>query len=214
MPWSFARSLRVALAGLSLAASPWRAAPPARGQDTPPPTAGTPTAKPAPRLEELDRLIDQRLDAGQVAEAIPPAREVLELLERTRGKDDWRTGDARRNLQTYERLAGQPREVRERYAEALRAEAQGLQHLARGRYAEAAPLFQESLSIRQEILGEGHPDSATGYDNLARTLHARGRYAEAEATHRRALAIRLKALGDDHPDAANSYNNLAGTLRS
>ena len=63
-----------------------------------------------------------------------------------------------------------------------------------------------------KALGEGHPDTATSYNNLAVTLRAQGKYAEAEAMHRRALAIRLKALGEDHPDTATSYNNLAVTL--
>jgi hypothetical protein len=136
MPWSFLRSLRVALAGLSLIASPWSAAAPAQGQDTPPPAADAPTAKPAQRLEELDRTIAQRLDAGQIAEAIPPARERHQLLERVRGEDDWRTGDARRDLETYRRLADQPREVQDRYAKARRAEARASQLYELGQFTE------------------------------------------------------------------------------
>ena len=85
---------------------------------------------------------------------------------------------------------------------------------ARGQYAEAALLFREDLTIRQDTLGEDHPDTAASYNNLAVTLRAQGKYAEAEAMHRRALAIRLKALGEDHPHTADSYNNLAATLRA
>ena len=95
---------------------------------------------------------------------------------------------------------------------ARQADARANQLYARGQYAEAALLFREDLSIRRDILGEDHPDTAHSYNDLAETLRAQGKYAEAEAMHRRALAICLKALGEDHPHTATSYNNLAVTL--
>ena len=98
---------------------------------------------------------------------------------------------------------------------ARQAKTRANQLYARGQYAEAAhPLSRKTLSIRRDILGEDHPDTAASYNNLAETLRAQGKYAEAEAMHRRALAIHLKALGEDHPDTATSYNNLAVTLRA
>ena len=106
MRWSPPRSLAVVLAGLALSALPWTAPAPVHGQDTPPPAAPAPDADLAKRGEKLDSAINQRLDAGQIAEAVPPAREKLDLLARTRGKDHWQTGDARRELETYQRLAG------------------------------------------------------------------------------------------------------------
>ncbi len=75
-------------------------------------------------------------------------------------------------------------------------------------------MLRRALAIRLKALGEGHPDTATSYNNLAATLRDQGKYAEAEAMHRRALAICLKALGEGHPDTATSYNNLAVTLRA
>ena len=83
-----------------------------------------------------------------------------------------------------------------------------------GKYAEAEPLHRSALAIRRKALGEDHPDTATGYNNLAANLNAQGKYAEAEPLYRRALAIRLKALGEDHPDTATSYNNLAANLHA
>ena len=212
MRWSPPRSLAVALAGLTLGALPWTAPPQLHGQNPPPPAAPAPDADLAKRVEKLDSAINQRLDAGQIAEAIPPAREKLDLLARTRGKDHWQTGDARRNLETYHRLAGLPREVQDRYVKARQANTRASQLYARGQYAEAALLFQEDLSIRQDILGEDHSDTAQSYNSLAVTLSDQGKYAEAEAMQRRALAISLKALGEDHPDTATSYSSLAATL--
>src|SRR5271166_5821755 len=212
MRWSPPRSLAVALASIALGALPWTAPAQLHGQDPPPLAAPTPDADLAKRVEKLDSAINQRLDAGQIAEAVLPAREKLDLLARTRGKDHWQTGDARRNLETYHRLAGLPREVQDRYVKARQANTRAIQLYARGQYAEAALLFQEDLSIRRDILGEDHPHTAASYNNLAETLRAQGKYAEAEAMHRRALAIDLKALGVDHPSTALSYNNLAETL--
>src|SRR5215472_5994899 len=103
MRWSPPRSLAVALAGLGLGALPWTAPPRLNGQAPPPPAAPAPDADLAKRVEALDSSINQRLDAGRIAEAVPPAREKHELLERGLGKDHWRTGDARRDLETYQR---------------------------------------------------------------------------------------------------------------
>jgi len=173
-----------------------------------------PDADLAKRVEKLDSAINQRLDAGQIAEAVLPAREKLDLLARTRGKDHWQTGDARRDLETYHRLAGLPREVQDRYVKARQAITRASQLYARGQYAEAALLSQEDLSIRRDILGADHHETAASYNKLAATLRAQGKYTEVEAMHRRALAIYLKALGEDHPNTAQSYNHLAETLRA
>ena len=214
MRWSPPRSLAVALAGLTLGTLLGTGPPQLYGQDPSPPAAPAPDADLTKRVEKLDNTINQRLDAGQIAEAIPPAREKLDLLARTRGQDHWQTGDARRRLETYQRLAGLPRGVQDRYAKARQADARATQLHAGGQYAEAALLFQETLTIRRDILGEGHPDTAEGYDNLGLTFHAQGKSADAEEMHRHALAISLQALGEDHPDTAASYNNLAGTLHA
>ena len=75
MRWSPPRSLAVALAGLTLGALPWTAPAQLHGQDPPPPAAPAPDADLAKRVEKLDSAINQRLDAGQIAEAVRPARE-------------------------------------------------------------------------------------------------------------------------------------------
>jgi hypothetical protein len=139
MRWSPPRSLAVALAGLTLGALPWTAPPRLHGQDPAPPAAPAPGADLAKRVEELDGVINRSLYAGRIAEAIPPAREKLDLLARTRGQNHWRTGDARRDLETYRRLAGLPREVQDRFVKAQKANARANQLDAKGQYAEARP---------------------------------------------------------------------------
>ncbi len=78
-----------------------------------------------------------------------------------------------------------------------------------GRYAEAEPLYQQALAIREKALGPAHPEVAQSLNNLAALYPAQGRYAEAEPLQKRALAIVEKALGPEHPHVATSLNALA-----
>ena len=82
-----------------------------------------------------------------------------------------------------------------------------------GRYQEAIPLAEEVLAIRQEQLGQNHPDVAQSLNNLAELYKAQGRYSEAEPLHQESLTIRREQLGDRHPSVATSLNNLAGLYR-
>jgi len=83
-----------------------------------------------------------------------------------------------------------------------------------GRYAEAEPLYQRSLAIRETALGRDHPALATSLNNLAGLYYRQGRYAEAEPLYQRSLTILQKAHGRDHPDVAISLNNLAALYDS
>jgi CHAT domain-containing protein/Flp pilus assembly protein TadD len=81
-----------------------------------------------------------------------------------------------------------------------------------GKYAEAIPLAQQVLAIREKVLGPDHPDVATVLNGFGILYEEAGRFAEAESLYKRSLAIREKALGPDHPDhflVAQSLNNLA-----
>jgi tetratricopeptide (TPR) repeat protein len=81
-----------------------------------------------------------------------------------------------------------------------------------GKYAEAIPVAQQVLAIREKVLGPDHPDVAAVLNSIGLNYDKAGRYAEAELLYKRALAIREKALGSDHPDhyfVAQSLNNLA-----
>ena len=125
MRWPLARSRSLALMALALGVLAATPGPSARGQEAKPPPASNADAEMEKRIEDLDKTIGQHLDAGRIAEAIPPAREKLDLLVRLRGKDHWQTGDARRDLETYERLAARPRAVQDRFAEARRGTTRG-----------------------------------------------------------------------------------------
>jgi tetratricopeptide (TPR) repeat protein/transcriptional regulator with XRE-family HTH domain len=75
--------------------------------------------------------------------------------------------------------------------------------------AQAEPLYQRALAIREQVLGPDHLDTAKSLYNLARLYYDEGRYAEGEQLYQRVLAIREKMLGPDHADTAQCLNSLA-----
>jgi len=77
-----------------------------------------------------------------------------------------------------------------------------------GKYAEAIPLAQQLLAIREKALGPDHPDVATALNILGWLYDKDGRYADAEPLLERSLAI-VEALGPDSPDVATALSYLA-----
>ena len=73
---------------------------------------------------------------------------------------------------------------------------------AQGKYAEAEPLYQRALAIRDKALRPEHPLIATSLNNLALIYDAQGRYGDADPFYKHALAIWDKALGQEHPAMA------------
>ncbi len=61
-----------------------------------------------------------------------------------------------------------------------------------GRYAEAEPLHQRALAIREKALGPEHPHVAQSLENYAALLRQTARADEAERMEARAKAIRAK----------------------
>ena len=82
-----------------------------------------------------------------------------------------------------------------------------LQYIAE--YSKAKELFEKSLHIIEEVLGENSPTTATSYNNLAGVYADQGEYLKAQELFEKSLHIREEVLGENHPDTATSYNNLA-----
>ncbi len=82
-----------------------------------------------------------------------------------------------------------------------------------GRYAEAEPLYKQSLGIVENAVGPRHPFVAKSLDVLAKFYCDQGLHARAESLYQRALTIRQEALPEDHPDVVQSMENYAAVLR-
>jgi tetratricopeptide (TPR) repeat protein len=83
------------------------------------------------------------------------------------------------------------------------------EHLWRiGDYTGARPYWEQTLAIRQKVLGEEHPDTATSLNTLGFLLESLEERTAARPYYERALAIRQKLFGEDHLDTAESLNNV------
>ena len=85
-------------------------------------------------------------------------------------------------------------------------------YAARGRLAAAERVFQRSLGIARNELGD-HPDVADLLNNLGALHDIQGDYQTAEVLYEQALAIRVKMFGPDHPDLVIAHRNLARLRR-
>jgi tetratricopeptide (TPR) repeat protein len=84
---------------------------------------------------------------------------------------------------------------------------------ALGAFAQARPLYERALALREKCCGRDHPDTAETLNNFALSLREEGNDGAARALLERALAINEKAFGPAHAATATSVNNLALLLR-
>jgi hypothetical protein len=67
-----------------------------------------------------------------------------------------------------------------------------------GRYAEAVPLAQRALALREKALGPNHADVALSLGYLATLYQKLGSYTDAEPLFRRNLTIWETLFGPSH----------------
>ena len=79
----------------------------------------------------------------------------------------------------------------------------------RAQYNQAEILYQQTLSIREQVLGSEHLDVAQSLHGLAILYWWQNRLEEAEPLLQRILLIREQRLGPEHPDVAKCLNTLA-----
>jgi tetratricopeptide (TPR) repeat protein len=84
----------------------------------------------------------------------------------------------------------------------------------RGLPGEAEEMHRRALSIREELLGELHPQVAESLLSLAALYRTEGRLALAEPLVRRALAIRQKIRGPGHESVADCLDLLVALYRA
>src|SRR5205085_3559587 len=82
-----------------------------------------------------------------------------------------------------------------------------------GRFAEALPMAQRALEIRERILGPSHADVSQSLNTLALIYRMLGRYSEAEPLYLRSAEIDKEILGPKSGRYASVINNLGGLYR-
>jgi tetratricopeptide (TPR) repeat protein len=163
----------------------------------------------ARQAQQLEQKLAQQQEAGQLKEALETAQALRRLREKGQGADHWQTVDARWSTEALARVCKQGKEAGQQYAQSGVLQRQAATLLRQGRSREARPLLEKVLLIRRKLLGEEHPLTAQGYNDLGYGQSFQGQYTQAEESFRTALAICRRVLGEDHPDTATCYNNIA-----
>ncbi|MES2016421.1 MAG: tetratricopeptide repeat protein [Pseudomonadota bacterium] len=80
------------------------------------------------------------------------------------------------------------------------------------RPVQALACFEESLALRQRVLGDEHRDTRISRANLANLLRDCGKLPEASFLHEMLYEDCCRLLGDDHPETLAARSALAATL--
>ncbi|KAI1439328.1 hypothetical protein F5Y02DRAFT_143448, partial [Annulohypoxylon stygium] len=83
-----------------------------------------------------------------------------------------------------------------------------------GKYNEAEQMYQQTLELRERVLGRENPSTLDSMNNLAEVFRSQGKYEEAEQMHRQTLELTERVLGRENPSTLTSMNNLAGVFRN
>src|SRR5580704_472194 len=83
-----------------------------------------------------------------------------------------------------------------------------------GKYAEALPLAQKSLALREKQFGPDDANVAMPLNDLGTIHYNLGQYAVAEPLYKRSLAIRERTLGSENLEVAMLLNNLGDLYRA
>ena len=174
--------------------------------------------------ETADKISYLLYYLGRYSEAVAFCQQALKLYRTLLGENDYSTIAAGNNLALLYLHSGRLTESETLLQKILIVLKQRFDHTPvmatvlnnlmelyyeQGKYAQAEPLHQQCLAIREAALGKNHPDVANSLNNLAGLYVSQGKYAAAEPLFQRSLAIWEAILGKNHPDVANSLNNLA-----
>ena len=77
-----------------------------------------------------------------------------------------------------------------------------------GLFPEAEQHYGRAVELRRHVLGEEHPDTLSGDNNLGQLYREQGKYAEAEQVLSATAKIRQRVLGEEHPDTLITMANL------
>jgi hypothetical protein len=172
--------LAVALRAAALhAEEPGKASPPAK-----PPWQRLLRGEEAKKAAEQEARLAKLRESAEFADALKVAEALAELRNKVQGADHWEAVNARLDLEAIRQVLRQGKEIRAEYAGSFRLQDQAVLLWRQGRYREAQPLLEKVLAIWRKVLGEEHPDTAAGYNNVAYNLNAQGKYKEAEEGYR------------------------------
>jgi tetratricopeptide (TPR) repeat protein len=123
-----------------------------------PPTQGMRTLADAKRAERFKKAIDVAIAADRWDEAITKAEELVALRARAQGPKHFETVNAEWRLKALRRVAAMPEEDRVAYRSARTLSERAGIFYARGKYAQAQPLYEKALEIKRRLAFYFEPD--------------------------------------------------------
>jgi tetratricopeptide (TPR) repeat protein len=84
----------------------------------------------------------------------------------------------------------------------------GIVQMAKREFDAALASYQESLRLREELLGPDSLETAAALNNVGTAYHARSEYETALTYFERSLEIKEQFLGPDHPEVAGQISNI------
>jgi TonB family protein len=174
------------LAVVSLAQAQADTKPPGQGQDDANITGTTQSTELA-KAHRLNGLVVKLYSEGKYDEALPLAKQALEITEKAVGPSHQLVCNALTNIAEL--------------------------YIAKKEYGEAEGAYRRSLRIQEKILGPQDPQLSPILKKLAFLHFRKGDYDETETLYRRALTIRENASHPEDVDVAQSLYDLAEFYR-
>lgn len=94
-------------------------------------------------------------------------------------------------------------------SEAIRLEQRAINFAQERQFDQALPLFEQALSIREQIWGSDHPQVAPSLYNLGKLYYYTGDYLNAIDFYGRSLRIQEATVSADDPSLVNTLVGLA-----
>lgn len=175
----------------------------------------------ADRWNELTAQVNQLYASGKAPEAVPLAKEAVEVARKTFGAEHLNYGLSLNNLALVHAALGQYSEADSEFKKSIAVLekcqcgelARPLGNLAAMRaaqanYSEAQTVATRAVDVTQQYYGAKSANTAIAQEALAQLYAKGGRFVDAERTYKQALAIQQEALPPNHVDLGRTYGNL------
>lgn len=163
-------------------------------------------AVPSP-LDSLRSQIAHLRTAARYGEAVPLARQLLDMQSQSPATRAWQITDTRRLIKTLETVSAMPAPARGGVALADCLDDGIERHYEHGDYDVASEVAKRQAALRRAYLGGHHPDLVNSLVALAFTQWKLGDHSAAAKTAREGMEIAEK-IDADHPRTGECLNVL------
>jgi tetratricopeptide (TPR) repeat protein len=175
----------------------------------------------ADRWNALTAQVNQLYASGKASDAVPLAKEAVEVARKTFGAEHPNYGLSLNNLALCHAALAQYSDADSEFKKSIAVLekckcgelARPLENLAAMRtaqanYSDAQTVATRAVDVTQQYYGAQSANTAIAQEGLAQIYGKGGRFVDAERTYKQALAIQQEALPPNHVDIGRTYGNL------